>query len=230
MQDKIQACQVSIVLLILHTHHTRKVGAIILPGVVLWFLAVLVFQAVNIRRNDRQLGRQVQAVFQGRFPIDILLHPLVVAAGKHRTALQRQHRLREQGQRMGLFGHCLEHLIYMVWHIGAPGPLGLHFQRLFPAGDFANHQQVVQTAHVRDLGAARARQPGQNLGDRQAAETDAFSRVYIRDIRYQALHIAHTAVNLLDGHLANLHFPMLFHQFFNALTPGRQLSRDLFFQ
>ena len=202
VQDEVQAGKVGIALLVRDSHHAGEVRAVILLGVVLRLLVLAeILHAIDEGRNHRQFGGQIQAVFQGGFPVDILLHAVVLLR-KGRTVLQGQHRLREEHHRVRLFRHGLDHLEDIIGNAGALCPFGFHFQGLLFGRHFADHQQVVQAAHQRHLAAARLGQFLEHLRDGHAAEADAFRRVDKGDICQQRLDIAHPADDLSDGDLS----------------------------
>ena len=75
VQDEVQAGQLGIALLVRDLHHAREVHAVILPGVVFRLSAFAkILQAIDEGGDDRQFGGQIEAVFQGSFPVGILLH------------------------------------------------------------------------------------------------------------------------------------------------------------
>ena len=185
MQDEVQAGQFGIAFAVRDAHHAGKIRPVILAGVVFGFLGLAkVFQAIDEAAMTGSLAVRSRRVFQGRFPVGILLDAVMVGLGKLRTALQRQHRLREQHHRMGFLGHRADHLEDMIGNNCPAGPFLFHFFGLGPGGDFARHQQVIQSAHIGHLGPAWLGQLGQHLGDGHAAELDAGGRVDEGNVRH----------------------------------------------
>ena len=225
VQDEVQAREIGVALAVCNSHHAREVQAVVLSGVVarLGLLAEILV-AIDERSDDRQFGGQVQAVLQRWLPIHILLHARVVLAVEGRVRAQRQHCLREQDHRVGVLRHGLDHLVHVVGHIGAPRPLCLHLLRLLSGRHFADHEQVVQTAHQRHLAAAGLGQCVQDLGDGHAAEADAFGRVDVGHICKQRLDVAHTADDLAHGDLVDHHIAVFLGQGSHALPPFGDLA------
>jgi hypothetical protein len=121
-------------------------------------------------------------------------------------------------------------IICVVRQLRTCGPFGFHLQRLLPGGYIANNQQVVQSAHERQLASASLRQRGQDFRDRHAAESNSLGRVHVGNVGQQRLHVAHPADDLADGDVVDNHLAMLFDERLHALAPGRKLCRYLFVQ
>src|SRR5687767_8456425 len=87
MQNKIETGEIRISLFVRDFHHACEVQAVVLLGIVFRFLALPeIFQAVDISSNHRQLCSQVEAVLQRSFPVNILLHAMILLC-KYRVTL-----------------------------------------------------------------------------------------------------------------------------------------------
>jgi hypothetical protein len=96
--------------------------------------------------------------------------------------------------------------------------------------NFADQEQIIQTADIRHFRAFRLRQTLQQVGDGVTPQTDAFIRIHVRDIRHQSTHTAHTAVNLRNRYLADLFVAVFMNQAADPVPPLGQLFFDLFLE
>ena len=173
--------------------------------------AIFILQVVDEGGNRRQLGGQVQAVFQHRHPT---AHPCACLRHTFRVKIDSVCIARMAWE---------NRVIGWVWRGMAAATSKTYcgtWLRAFHSfstsrasssgGDFAHQQQVIQAAY-----AGASRRPGV-LGSFSSTSGMVKPRrrmpsfgIDIRNIGHQALDIAHTAVNLADGDLVNLYFAAL---------------------
>ena len=113
-------------------------------------LGRIVLQMVDESRDNRQFGRQVEAVFQRGLPIILFSETIVIFLGKDRIGLHSQDGLRKHGHWQGIGRHGAQHFENILRHLTTGSPFVLDFQRFLERRDFSHQKQIVQASDQRD--------------------------------------------------------------------------------
>ena len=145
--------------------------------------------AVNPRRDHRQTGDDIKGILQSRLPMILPGKSLVIAAGKMRFPLHRQHGRAEQHHRMGVIRHAVKHLPHIGWHLRPAGQLLLQLLQRSGAGQFSGTEQE------KDLLSG----PFHQGKHRQPPDKQPFLGIDIRGIAQHRIYPAHPFQKLFQG-------------------------------